>query len=298
MSDFTRYRRPEPYRSGPTRFFSNLYRPYNSMNPGGRAGFTQPGTASQGGFGAGPNASGVNSAFRAYRQYMPQGQRSTAGYGVGFGYGPGYRRGMSDGLQGLMDRAISNYGEMASLMMDMLNCMSRGYGYGGSGGYSGYGVCDRCGYESCVCGRWPAPCEPWTTYLCTTIPVRLISDRPCCVALELDPNANPSRLTRDDLVLVPENRHYSNLRNVARFMFPASPSAAEAREGTTPAEGTTPDSGSTGGTRPSAGTSTSDNLPTLIVDVRNAATAPNCVYCAEVKDTDDRCCGWLTLILF
>jgi len=83
-------------------------------------------------------------------------------------FGPRSRRGMVNGLQELMDRAISTYGEMTSLMMDMLNGM---YGYGGyrsdrgEEGASQFGILE--------------------TYLCTSVPVDFKSNRPCEVWLDL-----------------------------------------------------------------------------------------------------------------
>ena len=85
---------------------------------------------------------------------------------------------MADGLQRMVATAISSYGGMASMMMEMLNCMYGGGGYGGSSPY-GPGYCEDWNY---ACG-YPAPYEP-STYVCSSVPINIQSNRRCEVCLE------------------------------------------------------------------------------------------------------------------
>jgi|HubBroStandDraft_1064217.scaffolds.fasta_scaffold03941_3 hypothetical protein len=98
---------------------------------------------------------------------------------------------MVNGLQELMDRAISTYGEMASLMMEMLNGM-----YGEQGA---------------------SPLQAADTYLCTTVPVDFKSNRPCEVWLELYPYSALADLSTADLPLKAQHNPTLTLNNVAHF---------------------------------------------------------------------------------
>jgi hypothetical protein len=196
MSDFTRYRRNDPPRFAPRRQFSNLYRPYHAANPGGRtASFTPPGGSAPGQFGAGSSAPGVDSAYRVVNRFMPGGGQYNRP-----NYGPRARRGMVTGLQELMDRAISSYGEMASLMMEMLNGM---YGYGG--------------YQSDYGEQGASPSQVPDTYLCTSVPVDFKSNRPCEVWLELYQYTALADLSAADLPLKAQHDPTVTLNNAAHF---------------------------------------------------------------------------------
>lgn len=215
---------------------------------------------------------------------MPQGQRPTAGHGGGFGYSPGNRRGMVDGWQGLMDRAIGNYGEMASLLMDMLSRMAGGYSYGG------YGCDDG--------ADWHSPFAPPDTYLCTSIPVDFKSNRLCEVALDLHPYTDLAKLKMGFLDLVAENPGYPSLGNAAWFALPVpSPTTGSAGtiagSGASAGKGTGSGSGSTGGAGTGAGAT--PIRPVLHIEV--PPTAACCLYQAKVFDDKDQQCGTLTLFL-
>jgi hypothetical protein len=201
MSDYTRYRRSDPPRFAPTRHFSNLYRPYHTPNPGGRtASFTPPAGSAPGQFGAGFSAPGVDSAYRVVNRFMAQDRSAGGQYNRPNSFGPRSRRGMVNGLQELMDRAISTYGEMASLMMEMLNGM---YGYGG--------------YRSDSGEEGASPLEIPDTYLCTSVPVDFKSNRPCEVWLELNPYTALSDLSTADLTLKAQHNPTLTLSKVAHF---------------------------------------------------------------------------------
>ena len=196
MSDFTRYRRNDPPRFAPRRQFSNLYRPYGAANPGGRtASFTPAGGSAPGQSGAGFGAQGVDSAYRVVNRFMAAGGQYNRP-----NYVPRSRRGMVNGLQELMDRAISTYGEMASLMMEMLNGM---YGYGGDQSDDGE--------------QGASPLQTPDTYLCTTVPVEFKSNRPCEVWLELYPYSALADLSTADLPLKAQHNPTLTLNNVAHF---------------------------------------------------------------------------------
>jgi hypothetical protein len=126
--------------------------------------------------------------------------------------GQTYQPGMADGLQRMVANAISSYGGMASMMMEMLNCMY------GSGGQSGYGP----GY----CEEWnspygyPAPCE-LATYLCSTISIDIKSNKPCEVWLEFLPGTNFADLN-PDMTLIACSDNTTKLEKVANFVAPTS----------------------------------------------------------------------------
>ncbi len=201
MSDYTRYRRTDPLRVGPRRQYSNLYRPYHAANPGGRtASFTPPGGQAPGQSGAGFGAAGVNSAYRVVNRFMAQDRSMGGQYSGPNSFGPRSRRGMVNGLQELMDRAISTYGEMTSLMMDMLNGM---YGYGGYRSDRGEEGASQFGISE--------------TYLCTSVPVDFKSNRPCEVWLDLYPYTAFADLSTADLILKAQHDPTLTLSKVAHF---------------------------------------------------------------------------------
>jgi hypothetical protein len=244
MSDYTRYRRTDPLRFGPTRQFSNLYRPYHTTNPGGRtATFTPPGGPAPGQSGAGFGAAGVDSAYRVVNRFMPQDRKDGGRYKRPNSFGPRSRRGMANGLQELMDRAITTYGEMASLMMEMLNGM---YGYGG--------------YLSDSGGEGASPLEIPDTYLCTSVPIDLKSNRPCEVWLELYPYTALADLSTADLILKAQHDPTQTLSKVAHFG------------------------------RASKGTET-----VLHIDLLSAAKTPGGLFQAQVVDNKGQQRGTLTL---
>jgi hypothetical protein len=196
MRDFTRYRRNDPPRFAPRRQFSNLYRPYHSAGHGGpTASFTPAGASAPGQSRAGFGAQGVDSAYRVVNRFMAAGGQYNRP-----NYGPRPRRGMVNGLQELMDRAISTYGEMASLMMDMLNGM---YEYGG--------------YQADYRAQDASPLQPSDTYLCTTVPVEFKSNRPCEVWLELYPYTALADLSTADMPFKAQHDPTVTLNNVAHL---------------------------------------------------------------------------------
>jgi hypothetical protein len=222
MSDYSRFRRDDPPRFAPTRHFSNLYRPYHT-NPGAQnPSFTgQSGPASPGQNGPGFRPAGVDSAYRVVNRFMAQGQRPSAGPSGPHGpYGnAAYPGGMTDGLQRLVNTAISSYGGMASIMMEMLNCMYGAGGYGGQGGYGGCGP----GYF----GEWNSPFKPTEMYLCTYVPINLTGKRVSEVFLKLVPHTNLATLDPKDLPLTTFDSS-KTLANVAHF----EPAAAGATDKT------------------------------------------------------------------
>ena len=246
------------------RSFSNLYRPYHTTNPGARtAPFTPQGRPTPGQYGPGFRGPGVDSAYRVVNKFMPQGSHSSAGQYGPQGYGPTYQPGMADGLQRMVANAISSYGGMASMMMEILNCMYGSGGYGGSGGYSGYGS----GY----CGEWnspysnPLPGEFPDTYLCTWIRVVLQSDRPCEVILGLQPHTDPEKLDTTDLDLISFDSS-KKLNGIASFAAATSGDADQRR------------------------------ILTVKVE-KDPTKAPSGPYQAKVLDGNKQQCGTLTLCL-
>ncbi len=229
------------------------------MNAGGQTGpSAPPGAAPHAEFAARYRAPGVDSAYRTFERHMQRGQ----GTGAGSNRGSAYRPGMVDGLQGLLD----NYGEMASLLIEILNRVARGYRNGG----------DEWGAHK---EARPSPARPPTTYVCTSIPTVFSTTRQCDVVVELYPYTDLARLKTDDLVLIPENPNYPTLSGVARFLRPSPPTAtagAGANEG--------------GMTQPSP-----DNRPVLRIEV--PATAAAAVYRAQIFDDSNQERGTLFLYL-
>lgn len=262
MSDIPRYRRTDPSRTGPNRHFSNLYRPYNSMNPDQRTAASESPEAERGtDFAMGPRAPGVDSAYRIFAQHMKQRRQTANSFNRGRPYGARYQRGIGDGLQGLMD----SYGEIATLLIEMLNRLTPGGGYGGQ---------ERRGYE-----HQPSSGAP-TTYVCTSIPLALKTNRVCDVLVELYPFTDLEKLKANDLVLVPEKPAYPNLKGVAKLVSSSHPSTESERS----------NSSGDGGTPSPMG-----NTPTLHIDV--PSTAASCLYRAEILDERDQPRGTLTLFL-
>ena len=160
------------------------------MNTGGQTGpSAPPGAASHAEFAARYRAPGVDSAYRTFERHIPRGQ----GTGAGSNRGPAYRPGMVDGLQGLLD----NYGEMASLLIEILNRVARGYRNGG----------DEWGDNN---EARPSPARPPTTYVCTSIPIVFSTTRQCDVVVELYPYTDLARLKTDDLVFDPREPELPN----------------------------------------------------------------------------------------
>jgi hypothetical protein len=160
-------------------------------------------------YGRGFRGPGVDSAYRVVNKFMPQGPHSSAGQYGPQGYGPTYQPGMADGLQRMVATAISSYGGMASMMMEMLNCM---YGSGGQGGY-GPGYCEE--WNSPY--GYPAPCE-LATYVCTTIPIDIKSNRRCEAWLEFYDYTSLADLTTSDLSLnARHNPSAPPITGVAKF---------------------------------------------------------------------------------
>jgi len=209
-------------------------------------------------YGPGFRGPGVDSAYRVVNKFMPQGPHSSAGQYGPQGYGPTYQPGMADGLQRMVANAISSYGGMASMMMEILNCM---YGSGSQGGY-GPGYCEE--WNSPYSN--PLPCEIPDTYLCTWIRVVLQSDRQCEVILGLQPHTDPEKLDTTDLDLISFDSS-KKLNGIASFAAATSGDADQRR------------------------------ILTVKVE-KDPTKAPSGSYQAKVLDGNKQPCGTLTLCLW